>query len=83
MGCLLAEFKLTAVLYRGRIEVTTAFWVAPLCTPPLNLSLSVFSLPLCLVSLFLMGEICTAFWIQVVSSLMDFEKFHRKRCSVR
>lgn len=40
MSCLLAEFKLTAVLYRGRIEVTTAFWVAPLCTPPLNLSRS-------------------------------------------
>lgn len=43
MSCLLAEFKLTAVLYRGRIEVTTAFWVAPLCTPPLNLSLCLFS----------------------------------------
>ncbi len=51
MGCLLAEFKLTAVLYGGRREATTTFWVVPLCTPPLTLSP-----PLCLalsLSLFL------------------------------
>lgn len=37
MGCLLAEFKLTAMLYGGRREGTAAFWAAPLCTPPLTL----------------------------------------------
>lgn len=42
MGCLLAEFKLTAMLYGGRREGTTAFWVSPLCTPPLNISFSLF-----------------------------------------
>lgn len=48
MGCLLAEFKLTAMLYGGRREGTTVFWVAPLCTPPLLLSLSFLHLSLSL-----------------------------------
>lgn len=41
MGCLLAEFKLTAMLYGGRRgRGTIAFWVATLCTPYHAVSLS-------------------------------------------
>lgn len=89
MGCLLAEFKLTAMLYEGRREGTTAFWVAALCTPPLAFSVFVSRsalLPLSR-SLNLTGEIWNASWIQVccevVSSLRDLGRFHGKICQTK
>lgn len=82
MGCLLAEFKLTAMAYWGRREGNAAFWVSPLCTLPLTLAQPsslilphVCSLSVCLD---LTGEIWTIFWIQVCCQLVKLARGSQK-----